>query len=61
MPLGPSRTGRKGSRWMAIEGFRLARRSDELAEMRQENVWFGGAVAQDCVLFAKSVHEGVPR
>jgi hypothetical protein len=61
MPSGPSRTGRKGNNSMAIAASRLARRSDESAEMRQENVWFGEAVAQDCALFTKSVQEGVPR
>jgi hypothetical protein len=43
---------------LAIEAFRLARISDELREMRQENVWFGGAVAHG-VLFTKSIQEGV--
>jgi hypothetical protein len=46
---------------MAIPAFKLARRSDESAAMRQENVWFGEAVAQDWVLFAKSIQEGVVR
>jgi hypothetical protein len=46
---------------MAIAAFMLARRSDESAEMRQENVWFGDAVAQDCVFFTKCIQEGVPR
>ena len=32
--------------------------SDELAAIRQENVSFGGAVAQDGTLFAKSIQEG---
>ena len=61
MPSGPSRTGRKGNGSMAIAAFKLAWRSDESAEMRQGNVWFGEALAQDCVLFAKSIQEGVPR
>ena len=32
--------------------------SDELAVIRQENVLFGVAVAQDGTLFAKSIQEG---
>ena len=35
-----------------------ARISDELADMRQENVSFGVAVAQDGTLVAKSIQEG---
>ena len=61
MPSGPSRTGRKGNNSMAKAAFRLVRRSDESAEMRQGNVSFGEAVAQDRVLFAKRVQEGVAR
>ncbi len=61
MPSGPSRTERKGNNSMAIAALRLARRSDESAEMRQGKVLFGEAVAQDRVLFAKSVQEGVAR
>ena len=58
---GPSRTGRKAIGSMAVEAFRPALRSDESAAMRQGNVWFGKAVAQDCVFLAKSIQEGVPR
>jgi hypothetical protein len=61
MPSGPSRTGRKGNNSMAEAAFRLARRSDESAEMRQGNVLFGEAVAQDRVLLAKRIQEGVAR
>jgi hypothetical protein len=48
---------------MAIAAFMPARRSDELADMRQENVLFGDgeSVAQDGVFFAKSIQEGVAR
>jgi hypothetical protein len=46
---------------MAVEAFRPALRSDESAAMRQGNVWFGKAVAQDRVFLAKSIQEGVPR
>jgi hypothetical protein len=46
---------------MAIEAFRLDLKSDESAAMRQGNVWFGKAVAQDCVFFANNIQEGVPR
>jgi hypothetical protein len=46
---------------MAIEAFRLALKSDESAAMRQGEVWFGKAVAQDRVFFAKSIQEGVPQ
>ncbi len=63
MPSFPSRTGRKGNSSIAIPALVPTRRSDELADMRQENVLFGdnvGAV-QDFVLFAKSIQEGVPR
>jgi len=38
-----------------------ARRSDELADLRHENVLFADAVAQDCMLFAKCIQEGVSR
>ena len=61
MPSGPSRVGRKAYGSMAIDAFRLALRSDELAAMRQGNVWFGEAVAQDWVFLAKSIQEEVPR
>ena len=60
MPLDPSKTGRKAYGSRAIEAFMLARISDELAEVRQENVRFGGAVAHG-VFFTKSLQEGVPR
>ncbi len=48
---------------MALPALMPIRSSDELADRRQENVLSGdnlGAV-QDCVLFAKSIQEGVPR
>jgi hypothetical protein len=61
MPPGPSRAGRKGNFSMAIEAFRLDLKSDESAAMRQGNVWFGKAVAQDRVFFANNIQEGVPR
>jgi hypothetical protein len=61
MPSYPSRAGRKGYGSIAKAGFRLARISDESAEMRQGNVSFGEAVAQDRVLFAKRFQEGVAR
>jgi hypothetical protein len=35
--------------------------SDELTGIRQAKVLFGDAVAQDCVAFAKSIQEGIPR
>ena len=46
---------------MAKLAFRAAGKSDELADMRQENVLFGVAVAQDGTLFTKSIQEGRPR
>jgi hypothetical protein len=46
---------------MAKPAVMAAGNSDELAEMRQENVLFGVAVAQDGTLFAKSIKEGKPR
>jgi hypothetical protein len=46
---------------MAKAAFRLARISDESAEMRQGNVLFGKAVAQDRVFSAKRIQEGVAR
>ena len=60
MPSDPSKTGRKANGSMAIEAFRLARISDDLREMRQENVWFSGAVAHG-VFFTKSLQDGVSR
>jgi len=38
-----------------------ARISDSLADMRQVNVLFIDAVAQDWMLFAKSIQEGISR
>ena len=61
MPPGPSRTGQNGQSWIAKLAFKAAGKSDELAEMRQENVLFGVAAAQDGMLFAKSIQEGKPR
>ena len=46
---------------MAKLAFKAAGKSDELADMRQENVLFGVAVAQDGTLFAKSIQEGRSR
>jgi hypothetical protein len=54
MPPGPSRAGRKAYGSTAIEAFRLALRSDESAEMRQGNVSFGEAVAQDWVFLTRA-------
>ena len=61
MPPGPSRTGRKAYGSMVVDSIRLALRSDESAEMRQGNVSFGEAVAQDWVFLTKSLQKGVPR
>jgi hypothetical protein len=61
MPLGPSRTGRKGYGSMAKLAFMAGRISDSLADIRQENVLFIDAVAQDGMLFAKSIQEGALR
>jgi hypothetical protein len=54
-------TGWNGYVWKAKLAFRAAGKSDELADMRQENVLFGVAVAQDDTLFAKSIQEGRSR
>ena len=61
MPSGPSRTGRKGNNSMASPAVMAVRISDEPTDMRQANVLFGDAVAQDFVAFAKSIQEGTPR
>ena len=61
MPPGPSRTGKKGNDPSARVAFIPAMRSDLLADMRQANVSFGAAVAQEDTFFAKSVHERVER
>jgi hypothetical protein len=63
MPLLPSRTGLKGNSSIAIPAFMPMRRSDELADMRQEKVLSGDSVdaVQDFVLFAKSIQEGTAR
>ena len=63
MPLLPSRTGRKGNCSIASPALIPTRRSDELADMRQENVLSDDNVwaVQGLVLFAKSIQEGVPR
>jgi len=42
---------------MAKLTFRAAGKSDELADMRQENVLSAVAVAQDGTLFAKSIQD----
>jgi len=47
--------------WEEFDGYTgswAIERSDELADMRQENVLFAVAVAQDGTLFAKSIQEG---
>jgi len=46
---------------MAQLAFMAVRTSGWLADMRQENVLFIDAVAQDGRLFAKSIQEGVLR
>jgi len=46
---------------MAKLTFSAAGKSDELADMRQENVLLGVAVAQDGTLFTKSIQEARPR
>jgi len=61
MPPGPSKTGRNGNGPIAKLAFKAVGKSDELADMRQENVLFGVAVAQDGTLFAKSIQDGRPR
>lgn len=63
MPSGPSRTGRRGNNSIAIAASMPVWSSDELADMRQENVLFGASecVAQDGVFCAKSIQEGVAR
>ena len=63
MPLPPSRTGRNGNSSIASPAFMPTRRSDELADMRQENVLSGDSVGamQAFVLFAKSIQEGIAR
>jgi hypothetical protein len=38
-----------------------ARRSEELADIRQENVSFADVVAQDGMAWTNSIQEGVPR
>jgi hypothetical protein len=55
--------GQNGKSWVTKLAVRAAGNSDELAEMRQENVLFGVAVApaQDDTLFTKSIQEGKPR
>ena len=49
----------KGNDPLATAEFIPARISDLLADMRQANVSFDVAVAQDDTFFAKSVHERV--
>jgi hypothetical protein len=46
---------------MAKLAFRAARISDSLADMRQVNVLLIDAVAQDGMLFAKSIQEAIVR
>jgi len=43
---------------MAKVAFMAARRSGSLTDLRQAKVLFGDAVAQACVLFAKSAQAG---
>jgi hypothetical protein len=46
---------------MASPAIIAIRISDEWADMRQANVLFGDAAAQDFVAFVKSIQEGTPR
>lgn len=52
-------TGRKGYSSIANPAGIAATSSDELADLRHENVLFADAVAQAFMLFAKSIQEGV--
>ena len=63
IPLLPSRTGLNGNSSIASPAFMLSRRSDELADMRQENVLSGDSVGavQAFVSFANSIQEGIAR
>lgn len=63
IPPFPSRTGRKGNISMVIPAPIPTRRSDELADLRQEKVLFGDNVVpmQDFVLLAKRIQEGIAR
>ena len=52
-------TGWKGNSSRANPAGIAATISDELADLRHENVLFGDAVAQAFMLFAKSIQEGI--